>query len=366
MRVAIITLHKVFNYGSILQTYATQKTFEKLGHEVEVIDYITEQRTNKKLLTSVPSFIKDSIFHRYTYLGLKSISVFIKKYRFGKFMDRHINLTKDKYISCNDLSKNVPEADVYVTGSDQVWNSKYNQGIDRGFFLEFTPEHKKRISFAASFGKEQLAKEEIEETKKLIHRYDAISVREDSGIEILKDMGYEKGTCVVDPTLILSKEEWLKLSSKRIVKDKYLLLFLLYNEDNGATEYAKKIAKEKGLKIVKLSWELRKPKDIHYLMTHRKVEDFLSLINNADFIVTNSFHGLAFSINLNKEFIVVQRTEFNSRIESLLRLTELEERLVKNEFRIEVLENIIKYEKVNEILDYERKRAVTYIESSIY
>ncbi len=364
MKVLIITLHRVFNYGSVLQAYATQKVFEKAGCDVEIIDYITEQRTNKHLFFNVPPFIKNDLLHKSVYLVGKDISVLLKKATFGSFLRKNIRLSK-RYVTEDDLMKDPPVADVYVTGSDQTWNSQYNEGIDRGFFLAFAPEEKKKISFAASFGKSELNTEEAQITKQYLSKYHAISVREDTAQGIVKTMGLS-AMCMIDPTLQLTKEEWGEIASERLIKEKYLVLMLLYNEDNGATELARKIASQKGLKLVKISWELKRPVLVDKLMTHRSPQDFLSLFYHADFIVTNSFHGTAFSINLEKQFLVVPRNEFNSRIESLLRLTGLERRLVSNDCEpMTAVEELIDYTPVNEVLQQERKRAMDFIKNNI-
>ena len=364
VKVSIITLHRVFNYGSVLQAYATQKIFEDLGYSVEIIDYITEQRRNKRIFATVPDSI-NNIIHKYIYLFFKVFSILIKKYTFGRFLKRYVNLSNKKYITYHDLVSDPPQADIYVTGSDQVWNSNYNEGIDKGFFLEFAPNEKKKISFVASFGKTHLDRSEKEVTKTYLKKYNALSVREDCAIDILNDLGYYNCTCLIDPTLQVKKEHWEKLASKRLVKENYLILMLLYNEDNGATQYARKIADEKGLKLVKISWELKKNRFVDILMTHRSPEDFLSLFKYADFVVTNSFHGLAFSINLNKQFIVVPRKEYNSRIESLLRLTGLEERMVTSAAQLSVTKSMIDYTKVNHIIEAERLKAIEFIKESI-
>jgi hypothetical protein len=365
MKVAIITLHRVFNYGSVLQAYATQKVIESLGHEAEVIDYITEQRTNRILFLSVPDFIKKDFLHKYTYTMLKSISVLMKKASFGRFINQNIKLTKQKYITAQDLKKDPPAADVYVTGSDQVWNSQYNKGIDKGFFLEFAPDKCKKIAFVSSFGKGELSPEESGETKRLIHRYNAISVREDTALEILEGLEYSNAVCLIDPTLQIEREHWFELAAKRLVKEKYLLLMLLYNEDNGAAEYAQKIAQQRGLKVVKISWEYKKPSGVDLLMTHRSPQEFLSLFQHAEFVVTNSFHGLAFCLNMNKQFIVVPRNEFNTRIESLLRLVHLEDRMISEVSQLTVVNKLIKYDTVNSILDDERQRAKLFLSEAL-
>lgn len=365
VKIVIITLHRVFNYGSILQAYATQKVFEKNGCKVEIVDYITEQRTNRKLFLELPDNIVDNHASKSIYIFLRFFSVLIKKLIFGSFLRKHCNLTSQRYITSEDIIKNPPEADIYVTGSDQVWNSKYNEGIDKGFFLEFAPKDKIKISFASSFGKSQLDENERNTIKEYLGRYNAISVREDDARQIIREMGYNS-EWIIDPTLQLKKEEWLGIASPRLVKERYLILMLLYNEDNGATEYAREIADKKGLKLIKLSWELIKPHKVDRLLTHRSPQDFLSLFFYADFVVTNSFHGLAFSINFNRQFVMVPRNEFNSRIESLLRLTGLENRLVNTtEQAIQVSKEIIDYNMVNKKIEMERTKANEFVERII-
>lgn len=360
MKIAIVTLHRVYNYGSALQAYATQKVFEKRGHSTQIIDYITPQRTRWKLFWGNGADNQKGIAYRVAKIG----SFILKEKTFGHFVRTKLNLTR-KYITAEELEKDPPKADIYVTGSDQTWNSYYNEGIDKGFFLDFLPLDARRIAFVASFGKTELDANEVSETKKLLSRYENISVREESAVQIVSDLGLEAPVQLIDPTLMLEKREWVEIASPRLVKEHYLILMLLYNEDNHATEYARKIADKKGLKLVKISWEMKKPTMADQLFTHRSPSDFLSLFYYADFVVTNSFHGLAFSINLEKQFIVVPRNEFNSRIESLLKLTGLEKRLVSDETQLNVASEQIDFQPVREQLMVERKRAEEFIEKAL-
>ena len=360
MKISIITLHKVFNYGSVFQAYATKLFFERLGHETEIIDYLPLRWQNKALFWEIPEsrgFIRDSI-----YLVLRSVSVLIKKKTLWSFLKKYVVLTKT-YKSFEELNEKCPRADVYCTGSDQVWNSEYC-GIDKAFYLRFTKGNTKKISFAASIGKTQLPKAEVDSIKEYLSDYSFITVRESSAVKLLKDMGI-RSELILDPTLQIEKEHWISLASKRLIKDRYLILMLLYNEDNNATEYARKIADEKGLKLVKISWELKKPPHVDVLMTHRKPEEFISLLYFADYVVTNSFHGLAFSINLNKQFSVIKRNEFNSRIDSLLEITGLTERMIDYDFDMRVVDKAIDYNKVNNILNEERIRTHKIIRENI-
>lgn len=361
MKIALITLHRVFNYGSVLQAYATQKVLNDLGHDVMTVDYIPSRLTNKRLYFDIPDYIKKDAFHKCSYLALKSISVLLKKMTFWRFIDNNIKLTKQRYFSFEELKNNPPLVDAYISGSDQVWNSFYNLGLDHCFFVDFAPSNKKRIAFVSSFGKIELDDEEIGKTKELISKYNAISVREDTALKIMEVLKYPNAVCLIDPTLQIESVHWLELAANRVIKEKYLLLMLLYSEDNGATEYAQKIAKQKGFKVVKLSWEYKKPQGVDILKTHKSPQVFLSLFQHAEFIVTNSFHGLAFSINLNKQFTVIPRNEFNTRIESLLRMTHLENRMIKSETGLDVIDIIINYEPINVILNKERERAKRFL-----
>ena len=357
MRIAVITLHRVYNYGSALQAYVTQKYLEKRGHNVRIIDYITPQRTKWKLFWGRGADGQNNIVYRIAKVG----SFILKELTFGGFVRSKLNLTK-KYITSDDLEKYPPKADIYITGSDQTWNSQYNEGIDRGFFLDFLPQNARRISFVSSFGKTVLNIEEKNKTKELLSRYEKISVREDSAVNIIEQLGLASPTQLIDPTLMIDKQEWIQIASHRLVKEPYLILMLLYNEDNHATEFARKIADEKKLKLVKISWEMKTPRSVDKLFTHRSPADFLSLFNYADFVVTNSFHGLAFSINLEKQFVVVPRNEFNSRIESLLKTFDLSERLVNNENFLNVSREIINYDTIRPIISLEKKRADEFLE----
>ena len=363
MKVAIITLHRVYNYGSALQAYATQMVFEKSGYDVQIIDYVTSQRTKAKLFFASSAKEPGSGIKRLLYRSARIVSIILKELTFGSFVRRNLHLTR-KYITVEELEADPPEANIYVTGSDQTWNSQYNEGVDRGFFLEFVPKGKVKASFASSFGKAKLEPEEIEETVAYISEYKRLSVREFSALAILRQLGRDDGVQLIDPTLQLTKDEWLRLASHRLVNQPYLILMLLYNEDNHATEFARKIADAKGLRLVKLSWEMKKPPMVDQLFSHRSPADFLSLFANADFVVTNSFHGLAFSINLERNFVVVPRNEFNSRIESLLTLTGLQDRLVSTaDAALAETEKSIDYGKVNTRLAEERQKAKEYIES---
>ena len=365
-KIAIITLHKVYNFGSVLQTYATQKIFEKHECDPVIIDYRRHQDKLRNRIfdmnwdnaTSIADYLKKVL-----YMMLRFGSILCKEVTIGRFIRKNCSLTK-KYNSFDELKEKPPIAEYYVTGSDQTWNSKYNNGIDPSYFLEFT-DNPRKIAFSASIGKEKYDEEEAEITKNYLRNYKHISVREESALRLLRSIGIDNVACILDPTMQLSKDEWLPISSKRIVKEKYLLLMLLYNEDNDATKIAREIADEKGLTLVKISWELKKPMMVDKLMTHRTPEDFISLFYYADYVVTNSFHGLCFTINFGKQFVAIKRNEFNTRLECLLETFNISDRMVSVENYKEICNQEIDYKPINDILFEKRRCADDFLEKAL-
>lgn len=360
MKVAFITLHRVFNYGSVLQAYATQKVIESVGHEPIVIDYIPKAWQLKSLLWQVHNpkgFVKDSVYRL-----MRAASVVIKTKKFWGFLKKNLNMTKT-YRSFEELCVKPPEADVYCAGSDQMWNIKYS-GIDEAFYLRFAQSTARKIAFSTSIGMTGFSNDESGIIKDYVSDFDALSFREESACGLMKSLGFDSEV-IIDPTLQLTKEEWRVMASDRLIKENYLVLMLLYNEDNNATKIAREIADKKGLKLVKISWELTKPEGVDILMTHRSPEEFLSLFYNADYVVTNSFHGLAFTINFNKPFIAIKRNEYNTRLENLLSVTNLTDRMVTDNIDRFDIDMPINYDFVNDVLNEERKKAKEFLLENI-
>lgn len=174
MRVDVITLHAVQNYGSVLQALATQKLLEKHGCEVKIINYIREDVRYKNILQarSNGNIIKKIVLYPN-----------VKKWKkvFKGFCNEYLNLTDRSYTTENDFKDYPLDADMFCTGSDQVWNSKWNQGIISPLYLSFVPEDKFRFSLAASFGQDKLSQDEVKATKKYIEKYNCISVEKVQG-----------------------------------------------------------------------------------------------------------------------------------------------------------------------------------------
>lgn len=221
--ITIITLQNVRNYGSVLQALATQKIFESLGCEVGFFNYLRSNNatpwvriknwTNKKpLLTKV-------------LIGALLYPTFVlQDRRFKKFLNKHLNVQEKVCTTMADFEELELTSDIYCTGSDQTWNSGWNGGILPELFLAFVPEHIKKIAYSASFGKSKLDTWEKEETCKLLARYQAVSVRESTGVDICSELGCD-ATHVLDPTLQLDRTFWSSYAGCRPLEYGYVLIY---------------------------------------------------------------------------------------------------------------------------------------------
>lgn len=363
MTVSLITLHNVKNYGSVLQAYATQTLFQALGARVELVDFYRWDLVDKAYLLSELKKSKwnKNIITRLIYIAVKGPSVMRKLKVFRTFIEKHLCLTHKQYYSFDDLQNALPYADIYCTGSDQVWNSTYNGGVLPPFFLEYAPAGKRRIAFSASIGKDALEDWEKEETRKLLKKYDAISVREESAVEILKQLGVGS-VCILDPTLMLTGEHW-KLLFRRVKPKKrgYVFLYFLDQKNKEAYRLAKKLADSKNIRLICFSHGYHRFMKPGRMACYPWVEEFLALIGNAQYVLTDSFHGTAFSINFNTRFNVIYPDRFESRLRSILEITGLEDRVLNNYEDLEAFDRPIDYRSVEGKLNKEREKGMRFL-----
>ena len=365
-KVELITLQRVPNYGSVLQAYATQKILESLNYEVEIINYFPERMTIKAMLRRIKKKKKklnNSILMR-TIARVIIIPSYIKRFSSFKKFYKNLNQTKKEYHSNEEIKKDLPVADIYCTGSDQVWNSEWNEGIDKALFLDFAPDNKKKVAISASFGKKSLNNDEITITKELLSKYSNISLREKSGVDILKQLKIDNSINILDPTLLLNKQEWEIIASKKFTNEKYILVYNL-NRNSKIDRYAENLSKETGLKIKYLSYQIHEFYKKGKMYCNPKVEDFLSLIKNAEYVITDSFHGTAFSLNFEKEFVIVYPEKYSTRIQSILELLDLKDRVAIDEKDLKVCEKKINYSTVSKKLNNERIKSIEWIKNAL-
>lgn len=320
--IGIITIHKINNYGSVLQAYALQKVCEDFGYKVEIIDYDFPNKfhQNNKYSTASdtqpnePKWIK-ALFAKALVRQHKGIRLFIDKYQ---------NLSSNKYHKVEDFTANPPTYDVYITGSDQLWSPRHCNG-DPAFMLYFAPDNALKISYAASIGSNAIPEELKNAYIGLLSRYKHISVRENTGADVIRSLINKETTVVLDPTLLLNKDEWNKIATpKRLVKKKYILCYFLnytFNAFPYVDELARDMQKQTGYEIVRVA---RPPHKLSFINTTYQIgaspEEFLALVRDAEIVLTTSFHGTAFAVNYGKPvFTVVQdRNASDSRQVSLM------------------------------------------------
>ena len=370
MKIKTITCHDVYNYGATLQAYALMKYLQNKGHEVEIIDYKPDYlSTRYNLWTIGPRWKKKALFIRMTYFALKFPGRLAErlssgKRAFDKFKKNHMRVTKKQYKNNAELKQDPPAANVYIAGSDQIWNTSYKNGRDPAFYLDFSPPGIRRVSYAASFSISKILPEYKSFVRTMIEKLDYISVREREGLDILKSIGIEAGMHVLDPVFLLDQSIWDELADKKIT-GKYLLVYDF--EQNEAVEtFVKKMAKEKGLKIFAANNYKKTPyADADYYDSGPEI--FLSLIRNAEIVVGNSFHAVAFSLIFKKEFFVFGRIKqpVNSRMKDLLSLCDLNDRMVSSEMDYQEKMPPICYEKVWEILNTHTDASKAFLKKAI-
>lgn len=361
--ITVITLQNVRNYGSVLQALATQKVMESIGLNCSFINYW------KNNSNSMKSRFRSFTEGRNVFVRALMSCVLYPSFRkdskiFDTFISKYLNVLPGVFTNERELEQLSVVSDIYCTGSDQTWNSSWNNGILPELFLKFVPDEIKKISYAASFGKKCLDEWEIDETRLLLSRYSSVSVREISALDICRNLGIN-ATLVLDPTLQVPRGFWMSIASNRLIKEKYVLVYQL-NTNPLFDKYAKEYALRRGCKLVRLCIRHYQALRPGFPLIIPKPEDFVSAIAYADTVITDSFHATAFSCNLNTPMICIYPHEFSSRLASLLELTGLEDRHLKSYDDFSFVKNSdIDFGRVNKILDEQRITGLNYLKKAI-
>lgn len=358
MKVAVITRHAVFNYGSLLQTIAMEASIEELGAECEIIDY---QRNDEDYHKIADVLVKKTKWNKNLALRLIYKAVQSPKFRMmGKHFEKlrkDVIKTTKIYHSLDELKQDKPAADIYMTGSDQVWGPIGDDTYDPAYFLDFTDLDDVCVSYAASFGGTSFTEEILSDFQKQLKKYDVLTVREKSAVILIKKLGIKNVTQVLDPTLLHDSSYWSKMI-KDEMPENYILIYQLHNNAR-MLEYAYKLAEKTGLKLVTMSstaQHLAHRGSIHVFMP--SLSEWLGYIKNARFMITDSFHGTAFAINFNTQFVNVLPEGTATRNQSILELTGLETRVVTDYQDFSLFEKKIDYDRVNSIIQEKREESV--------
>lgn len=319
-KVGIITMHRVINYGSALQTYATVKAVEKVGFAPSVINYLYPSNYHLEYAAGDENVDRKSRKEQVKRICRKMGVIEVMRFfwslvcknprkKFFRAFIRKMNLTK-KY-TIKSILKNPPVFDIYLTGSDQTWNPRY-LGHDYSFLLNWVPDHAPKISYAASFGSKTLPAEFHEPYKRYLGRYDHISVRESSGVKLVKELCGREAVHVLDPTLLLCGEDWKKLIVDiPELPDHFIFCYCLNYVFDPSPDIFTLLEHLRVLLNCEVLFfsEAVSLKDAAAKAGYKNVlplspEEFVTYYAKAGFIVSTSFHGAAFAVNLNKNFYI--------------------------------------------------------------
>lgn len=348
MKIGIITLPLISNYGGILQNFALQYVLKSLGHTPVTID-----------LDLSPSYLRYVV--RTVHLSLQKWKFTLpdtlrRNEKVWPFMKTNLALTErvHKYSDCKELS----DFECFIVGSDQIWNYNFNKPVVFETFLSFASEGSRKIAYAVSMGSSQW-KYPQKITKRLcryVSRFDCISVRETSAKILCKENLNIETKVVLDPTLLVPTEIYKNLASPRLETEDYILVYVL-DQEAEKVKYINKIAKQLNRKVVNVT-ELRHG--------GYSVEDWLSLFLYADFVVTDSYHGTVFSIIFNRDFITLNNSKRGSdRFVTLLSHFGLDDRLVYSyEQGIDLLKTI-NWEAVNQSMDLHAEESLQFLRNAL-
>lgn len=323
--IGIMTIHTTYNYGAVLQAYATQAFFRRQGYDAELINYTNPHiqemlklsyKQDGKWTGYIKTFIRNTLFGRLHYYK-KGFSHIDEVCRFSKRFETAKDLKNANY-------------DVMVAGSDQLWNPLISGEIDPLFFLQFG-EAGKRISVASSMGSHRLNSSEKEEIRRYLKDFDHISVREKFAKDQLQLLTDKPIKVLMDPTLLLPREFWNKniinRSQYKGKKERYIVTYFAGGNKGTHRKIIGEYSKMLNLPVWTIQYSNYTWKESSKKILGATMEDFVALIANAELVITDSFHGVAFSINMGTNFVALTNTENPVRVKALLDQLEIADRL---------------------------------------
>ena len=355
-KIATITFHQAVNYGAVLQAYALQKTICELNYPNEILNYDCS-----KIRLGYEPFLIKKILHIKSAIHM-ILNFYIrwqKKRKFEKFISNNLEISA--LIGKTELPLQEEKYSLFIAGSDQVWN--YNiTNSDGSYFLDFINDNRKKCSYAASFGISILPKDKMEMYSNYLKNFNAISVREKSGANLVNNIVGRTAVVDLDPVFLLSAREWEKLCCKQEkISCKYILVYTVGAPDK-VYQNAKNLRDKTGFKIINIKYNLslrNKAGKIGDCLYTVGPEEFVNFLKNAEIIVTNSFHAVAFSIIFNKEFFVEINDNLSTRITDLLTSLNIDGRYFDD--TISKKSNKIVWQPINDILESKKKSSIIHL-----
>lgn len=384
IRVGIITIHKLNNYGSVLQAYALQSMVSSLGCWVDIIDYSIQHTPAVLFGYAVQAYREVGLLQTVSSIAHYGIAL-IQEIReeiirqdshcvpipdiFDEFRKTRLVLSNESY-SPETLRSTPPDYDVYITGSDNVWLINNAFGISDGgarFYLDFVSENKKTISYAPSMGDPSISEKYQNRFKSLLKNIDYLSVRESSTAEFITEMTGVSAATVCDPTLLLTREEWDTLiPCETIVSSStpYILVYVIHalDADSDAYVFAHDLAKKQGLDILYIGYHFVQGKPI---FTTVSVSEFLQSFKNASYVITNTFHGTMFSIIYRKVFYAFKPRAGPARIRDVLATVGLSDRFVESESEARELPADVNYHDAEAKIQKFRSDSLLWLQTAL-
>jgi hypothetical protein len=344
MKIGILTYQRAHNYGALLQAYALRTYLKKFSFDVEYIDYWPKYHSDAYRIFSVENLRNHSFLGQIKFILLFILSlprVLNRKKGFNNFIRYKLELERaPRYLVSKDI---LEDFDIVIYGSDQIWryqNLPLFKGFDYSYFGEYPINVKKKIAYAASMGEINIIDSEQSLIIKNISQFNSISVRENNLKSYLENIGI-KSTLVLDPVFLLSKIEWLSLECKKAhnKKNRYILFYhLMYSRE--AIEFVNKLSESTGLKVIEIQGEVKPLLIGNRFLQTLPPEEFITLVNNAEYVVSTSFHGVAFSLIFQKQFYALGMKGNLDRVLSLLNLLNLSNRYITDNVSFSLKERI--------------------------
>ena len=351
MDVKIITFHRALNYGAVLQCFALQKAISNLGVNAYVYDYCNPKISDSYKVLKLNRNLINNIFQ------IVSAPIKIKKKNaFNGFINENIR-----------LSGAFTDDDIFITGSDQVWNWRASD-FDKHYFLDFVSKSKNKNSYAASFGLSEIEEKYILEYKDLLSDFNNISVREKTGQQLVSKICGRESCLLPDPVFLLTRDEWKSLFTEYDKNKKGYILLYLMAKTQSAINFAKRLSQITGLKVVFIdNYEIR---NMFSFKVKRGIgpKEWLNLFENCEYVVTNSFHGTAFSILFNKKMFVELLPEgygVNSRLIDILQEYGLEDRIIDSK-KSGKISDLIEWNSINDKINEKRTKGLNYLKKVIF
>ncbi len=356
MKIGIVTHILGNNFGGLLQNYALQYVLTQLGHQPKTIDFTLKQSRRRYIYSLCKQLLWSITKLRHPRLRRSFSNIVL-----ADFIEKYIRTTKNVYSYTKDIVDK-EKFDLIIVGSDQVWRPKYVCELEN-MYLKFVPNNIKKISYAASFGVDtwEYNDKQTNNCAKYVKRFDAISVRESSGVALCKEYLGVDATCVLDPTILAGTNAYKPLLKKKTEDQNYLFAYIL-DITQEKLAYVESMAESKGLKTIIKSVDKN---------ANLSVEDWISMIANSSMVITDSFHGTVFSILFHREFFsIVNVARGGTRFASLLNPLGLAHRM-RDISQLHSLESLslkslsIDWQRVDHILEDEREHSMKFLTNAL-